>query len=113
MRYAAGLLIFVVILASLNYTYALTPEQILQLKKAGVEDKTIRMMIEQENEARQREKENAADRLGMQEIRTGDGESVILYSTGKPGGGEGGDPEREKTEKAWKMLQNMIIDNRK
>lgn len=113
MKYAAGLVIFVVLLASLNYTYALTPEQILRLKKAGVEDKTIRLMIEQEREARQKERESPADRFGTQDIKTGDGEGVVIYSTGKSGGNEGCDPEREKTEKAWKMLQNMIIDNRK
>jgi hypothetical protein len=111
MRRIAGVVIFVVILISLNYSYALTPEQIIRLKQAGVEDKTIQMMIRQEMDAK--EKENAADLPGVREVKDGEGNSVVVYSTGKPGGGEACDTEREKADKAWKMLQNMIIDNRK
>ena len=33
-------------------SYALTPQQVIDLKKAGVSDKTIQMMIEQEERAK-------------------------------------------------------------
>jgi hypothetical protein len=86
-------------------SYALTPEQIIALKKAGVEDQTIRMMIEQEREAAQ----NPADQIGSREIKDKEGNTVILYSTGK-NKQQDADTEQEKVEKAWKMLQNMMIE---
>lgn len=89
-------------------SHALTPEQVLQLKRAGVEDETIRMMIQQEREAA----ENPADQIGRREIKDKDGNSVILYSTGKTKQQAGTDPEQEKLDQAWKMLQNIMIDKR-
>jgi predicted lactoylglutathione lyase len=88
--------------------YALTPEQIIALKKAGVEDQTIRMMIQQEREAAQR---NPADQIGRTEIKDKEGNSVILYSTGKSNQ-QAVDPEQEKVDQAWRMLQNMGIEQR-
>lgn len=90
---------------SAGISYALTPEQVIALKKAGVEDKTIRVMIRQEMEAA----ENPADRIGSREIKDKDGNTVILYSTGKTGQ-SAADPEQEKIDQAWRMLQNMMID---
>lgn len=89
--------------------YALTPEQIIALKKAGVEDQTIRMMIEQEREAAQR---NPADQIGRTEIKDKDGNGVIIYSTGKSQQ-QAVDPEQDKVERAWRMLQNMTIEPRR
>jgi len=89
-------------------SYALTPEQVIALKKAGVEDRTIRMMIEQEKEAA----ENPADQIGSREIKDKEGKSVIIYSTGKTRQ-QAVDPEQEKVDKAWKMLQNMTIESRR
>jgi hypothetical protein len=89
-------------------SYALTPEQVLELKKAGVEDRTIRLMIQQEREAA----ENPADRIGSGEIRDKDGNSVIMYSTGRTKQ-QASDPEQEKADRAWKMLQNMTIEPRR
>lgn len=106
-----GIAFFVVFWVFLNYSYALTPEQIIKLKQTGVEDNTIRMMIRQEMEAKERD--SATDSIGMREIKDGEGNTVIVYSSGKPGGCEPCDPEQEKVDKAWRMLQNMIIDNRK
>lgn len=88
--------------------YALTPEQVVQLKKAGVEDQTIRLMIQQEREAA----ENPADQIGSREIRDKDGNSVIMYSTGKTKQ-QAPDPEQEKVDRAWRMLQNMTIEPRR
>ena len=113
MRYLGSLVIFVVIFVSVNYSYALTSEQIIRLKEAGVEDQTIRMMILQERELQARERENPADLLGTRVVKDGDGNSAMIYSTGKSRENDAGGAEQEKVEKAWKMLQNMIIDNRK
>ena len=45
-----SLLIFILISPILSY--ALTPQQVIDLKKAGVSDKTIQIMIEQEEKAK-------------------------------------------------------------
>lgn len=89
--------------------YALTPEQIIALKKAGVEDQTIRLMIEQERETA---RQNPADQIGSREVRDKDGNSVVIYSTGKSQQ-PAVDPEQEKVDRAWRMLQNMTIEPRR
>ena len=90
--------------------YALTPDQIIRLKKAGVSDQTIQMMLQQEREARQ---ENPADSIGVREVKDKDGNVVTVYSTGRPSReGSTGDAEDVKVDKAWKMLQNMIIEKK-
>jgi hypothetical protein len=104
-------LILVVIVFSFHYSYsyALTTEQVLQLKKAGVDDQTIRLMMKQEEEGRI----NPEDRIGTREVRDKDGNTMTVYSTGKSSSsGAAQDTEQEKVDKAWKMLQNMIIDRR-
>jgi len=100
--------IFVVLAAALDYSYALTPEQVLKLRQAGVEDKTIRLMIKQEREAGG----NPADLIGAREVTDQAGNTAVVYSTGRSSGAAD-QAEQEKVDKAWKMLQNMIIDNRK
>ena len=90
-------------------SHALTTEEVIKLKKAGVSEETIRIMLEQERAARER---NPYDQIGVREIKDSEGNTSVIYSTGAPTTPAQGDPEREKVEKAWKMLQNMIIDNR-
>jgi hypothetical protein len=90
-------------------SYALTPEQVIQLKKAGVEEKTIQLMIAQEIAAENR---NPYDKLGTREVKDASGNSVIIYSTGRPVGGELDREEQEKLDRAWEMLQNIIIDTK-
>jgi hypothetical protein len=90
-------------------SYALTPEQVIQLKKAGVEEKTIQLMISQEIAAGN---QNPYETMGTREIKDGSGNSVIIYSTGKPAGGELDREEQEKLDRAWEMLQNIVIDAR-
>ena len=90
--------------------YALTPDQIIKLKKAGVSDETIQIMLKQEKEAQE---VNPYDQIGMREIKDKDGNVVTVYSTGQPTKESAGDSEAEKVDKAWKMLQHIIIDNRK
>jgi len=85
----------------LPYSYAITPEQIIELKKAGVSDETIQIMLEQEKE-------------GTRVIDDGQGNVYIIYSTGKSARKERADiKEEEKIERAWKMLGNIIIDKRR
>ncbi|MDX9746588.1 MAG: hypothetical protein WCX84_09810 [Syntrophales bacterium] len=92
-----------------GFGHALTPEQVIQLKKAGVQDATIQLMISQEMAGENR---NPYDTMGTKEIRDADGNTVVIYSTGKPGGGAFDPEEREKLDRAWEMLRNLIIDAR-
>ena len=96
-------LIFIVLASFLNYSYALTPEQVLQLKKAGVSDKTIQLMLKQEADARE---QDAFNRLGTHEIKGADGKVRTVYSTGDSTIDR---EEKEKVDNAWRMLQNMMI----
>jgi hypothetical protein len=109
-KYVLLAVLFIFMTNFLSLCHALTSEQIIKLKKAGVSDKTIQMMIEQERDARQ---ENPSDLIGVREVKDKEGNVVTIYSTGRPTKESPGDTEDVKVEKAWKMLQNMIIDNRK
>jgi len=88
--------------------WALTPEQVIALKNAGVSDQTIQLMIRQEQEAAA----GNADFSGRKEIKDKDGKTVIIYSTGRPTGNNQAKEEKQ-TEKAWEMLDKIIIDTRK
>ena len=90
--------------------FALTPEEVLALKKAGVGDETIRVMKQQEREGMASAKEPA---MGKREIRDSRGDVSIEYSTG-PGKSSGvSDVEQQKADRAWEMLQHLIVDSRK
>ncbi len=105
---------FVVMLIALyaGSAFALTAEEVIKLRKAGVSDETIRLMIEQERADRQ---DNPADRIGVREVKDADGARSVLYSTGKPSAPGQNESEQEKVDRAWKMLQNqnVIIDDRR
>ncbi len=88
---------------------ALTPEQVVSLKNAGVSDQTIQLMIRQEREAAAGSPD---DSPGRRETINKEGKSVIIYSTGRPSGVNRG-REEQQAEKAWEMLNNVIIDTRK
>jgi hypothetical protein len=94
----------------LNYCYALTPEQVIQLKKAGVSDETIQIMLKQERDAKET---NPYDQMGVREIKDIDGNTVTIYSTGRSMKKDTKAYEDEQVDKAWKMLQHMIMDNRR
>jgi hypothetical protein len=96
----------VIVVLSITWAYALTPEQVIQLKKAGVSDETIRTMIAQEQADKAR---NPADQIGVREVKDAEGNASVVYSTGAP---TQNDSEKEKVDKAWNMLQNqsVIID---
>jgi len=107
-RISAGMF-GVMLLGMLSFTsvLALTPDQVLALRKAGVSDRTIQLMIEQERDAKQ----NPYDAMGTREIMDSQGNRYMIYSTGKT------DltleaSEKEKVDKAWQMLQGIIIDGR-
>jgi hypothetical protein len=90
--------------------YALTVDEIIRLKEAGVDDKTIQMLIEQERTIREETRE-----LGVKEIEKQGGEKDKIYYSITPAEEEnkGQREEREKLEKSWEMLKNIIIDERK
>lgn len=99
--------LFLSVLMGGTAAYGLTADQVLKLKNAGVSDATIQLMIRQEMEA----EKNPYERFGRREIRDGDGNTVIVYSTGSASS-SAGDREAEKAEKAWELLRNLIIDAR-
>jgi hypothetical protein len=86
--------------------FALTPQQVIELKKAGVSDQTIQMMIRQE------EGKDPFAAIGTREIKDKDGNTVIIYTTGSGTPGNADDEEKKNLDRAWEMLNNMIIDNR-
>lgn len=105
-RFAAATLGALGVLITLGTAWALTPEQVISLKNAGVSDQTIQLMIRQEQEAAAG---SPVDSPGRKEVTDKDGKPVVLYSTGRGSPGK----EEKQTEKAWEMLNNLIIDTRK
>lgn len=97
---------------SVSWAYALTTDEVIKLKKAGVSEKTIQTMIEQERTGKQ---PNPADQIGVREVKDADGNASVIYSTGAPTAPTQNQSEQEKVQEAWKMLQNQntIIDNRR
>ena len=67
--------LFLLILMCPIFSYALTPQQVIDLKKAGVSDKTIQMMIEQEEKAR-----DPYTTMGTKENKDKDGNTVIIHN---------------------------------
>jgi len=102
----------VMIMLLAGSAFALTAEEVIKLRKAGVSDETIRLMIEQERAGRQA---NPSDRIGVREVKDADGNTSVVYSTGAPTAATQNESEQEKVDKAWKMLQNqnVIIDDRR
>ncbi|MHB9099378.1 MAG: hypothetical protein ACYC5X_16315 [Syntrophales bacterium] len=94
---------------TLGKSWALTPEQAISLKNAGVSDQTIQLMIRQEQEA---VAGSPDDSPGRKEIIDKDGKAVIIYSTGRRTGNNRSNEEKQ-TEKAWEMLNSLIVDTRK
>ena len=105
-------MVVMIVVVGISWVWALTPDEVIKLKKAGVSDETIRLMIEQERAGGQ---PNPADQIGVREVKDAQGNVTVNYSTGAPPANTQNQSEQEKVEKAWKMLQNqnMIIDNRR
>ena len=90
-----------------SVSQALTPEQVIELKRAGVEDQTIRMMMAQEAQAKER-----PEAMGVREIKDRDGNTVILYSSGEGNSAPVRAEEARKVERAWEMLRGILVDQR-
>ncbi|NPU85950.1 MAG: hypothetical protein HPY65_15850 [Syntrophaceae bacterium] len=86
----------------------LTADQVLKLKKAGVSDRTIQLMIEQERDA----KESPYDTMGVREVKDKDGNVVVVHSTGRSKI-DPNEEERKRVEKAWDILRNIVVDDRR
>jgi type II secretory pathway pseudopilin PulG len=101
--------VIMIIALSVSWAFALTTDEVIKLKKAGVSEKTIQTMIEQERTGKQ---PNPADQIGVREVKDVEGNTSVNYSTGAPTQNQS---EQQKVDEAWKMLQNqnMIIDNRR
>lgn len=81
---------------------ALTVEEVLKLKEAGLDNETIGIMMKRESP------------LGVEEVEDGAGNVSIRYSNDGLGGENSVDQgERDRVEKAWDMLRNIVIDGRK
>lgn len=99
-------MIILIFLCSMFLTvsgFALTPQQIIELKKAGVSERTIQMMIMQE------EGKDPYSTIGTREVKDKDGNTVIVYSNGENSNSIADDEEKKNMERAWQMLNNMII----
>ena len=109
-RYIFFVVMYILTSNFLNHCYALTPDQVIQLKKAGISDETIQIMLQQERDAKEA---NPYDQMGVRDIKDREGNTVTIYSTGRSTKESARASEDEKVDKAWKMLQHMIIDNRR
>ena len=90
--------------------FALTPEEVLALKKAGVGDETIRMMIRQETDGKRPAPGHA---MGRRELRDGGGGDAVEYSTGRSEAPSGSETQQQQMDRAWDMLRHLIVDKRK
>ena len=103
-------LIFLILFMSAT-AFALTVEEVIQLKKEGVSDETIQLMIQHEMQ-RDRLSEVETE-MGVSRVEGPEGRSATVYSTGPPRNRDDWEmSEREKRERAWDMLDNVIIDTR-
>lgn len=93
------------LLTAIN-NFALTPQQIIELKKAGVSDETIQLMIKQE------EAKDPYATIGTREVKDKDGNTVIIYTTGGDTS-DADEEEKKNVERAWKMLNNMSLIKKK
>lgn len=80
---------------------ALTVEEITQLKKNGVSDRTIELMVERENQDQRRSES---------EPRITRTTEAVTYSTGKPSSTPLSEQEQRDLDRAWKMLENMTVE---
>jgi hypothetical protein len=100
MKKICFLIAFSFIMGYSSTGFCLTPEEIIKLKDAGVSDETIQIMLEHEKQ-------------GVREIRDDKGHSYIIYSTGSSSTCVKKDKEEaDKVERAWRILEHVIIDGR-
>ena len=112
-RYTVNLLFVMTIIFFLpRVSFSLTTEEVIKLKKAGVSDETIQLMIQQEKTSKKAD--DPYKNTGVRKVTETDGRSTTVNSTGENDDREKYDEEseREKREKSWDMLDNVIIDGR-
>jgi hypothetical protein len=83
-RFILAVMTWLVLLSSVSLpSFALTPEEVLQLKAAGVSEETIQLMLETERDRKLSpsllEQEYATERMGTWHLRDG----RTIHSTGK------------------------------
>ena len=104
-RMAVALVFLLVVF--LQPVHCLTSEEIAYLKKAGVSDETIQLMIQQESERARHAQ------TGVWDVEDEKGNRSTIY---RVDGGEQASErrriEQEKVDRAWEMLSNIIIDAR-
>ena len=94
-----------------SIAFALTVEEVIQLKKEGVSDETIQLMIQHEMQREQLS--DPETEMGVRRVEEPDGRSATVYSTGPSRNRDDCEmSEREKRERAWDILDNVIIDTR-
>ena len=111
MLYRFFLTVIILTLLMLSTSFALTVEEVIQLKQEGVSDETIQLMIQHEM---QRDKLSEPEtEMGVRRVEEPDGRSATVFSTGPSRRRDDCEmSEREKRERAWDMLDNVIIDTR-
>lgn len=112
-RYTVNLLFVMTVIFFLPcVSFSLTVEEVVKLKKAGVSDETIQLMIQQETVSKKTS--DPYKNIGVRKVTEPDGRSSTVYSTGEIDDRENyeEESEREKREKSWDMLDNIIIDGR-
>ena len=111
-RYSYTLLTVAIVLFLPLVSFALTVDEVIKLKKAGVSDETIQLMIQQE--LQEEKLSDPYKNMGVRKIKEPDGRSATIYSTGEIEDRDDyeEESEKEKREKAWEMLHNIVIDDR-
>ncbi len=95
-----------ILISPVDQARCLTVQEIVSLKKAGVSDETIQLIIQQENDAKVH---HEAD---VREVEDEKGKRSTIYTTGGDDDTRGRRfMEQEKEDRAWEMLRNTIIDN--
>ena len=97
---------------------ALTVDEIIKLKEAGVSDETIQLLLRIEQEKTTGPKESPSNpykNMGTWDIKDADGKESTIYTTGikdKKGDDPQNQEEKEKRKNVWEMLKNLLIDRR-
>ena len=111
MIYRFFLAVIILTLLMISTSFALTVEEVIQLKQEGVSDETIQLMIQSEMQRDQLPEPET--KMGVRRVEEPDGKSATVYSTGPSRRRDDCEmSEREKRERAWNMLDNVIIDTR-
>ena len=111
MLYRFLLTVIILTLLMISTSFALTVEEVIQLKQEGVSDETIQLMIQ--HEMQREEQSEPETKMGVRRVEEPGGRSATVLSTGPSRRRDDCEmSEQEKRERAWDMLDNIIIDTR-